>query len=119
MMFVIFMSTPEVTKHEFIARLSKIVRGAIKETERAHGSILPDSVAKRVAAQLWGETSSNAHKDSRTWIRHVRSTLGLTQTEFASMLGTSQVTIARWETGVSKPSPYYRKAIEEAARKLK
>lgn len=108
----------ETTKDEFISHLTKIVRGAIKETERAHGALLPDSVAKRVAAQLWGETRLNAHKDPQKWIRHVRSSLGLTQTEFANVLGTNQVTVARWETGVSIPSPYYRKAIEAVARNL-
>jgi|AGTN01.1.fsa_nt_gi Predicted transcriptional regulator len=109
----------ETSKDEFISHLTKVVRGAIKETERAHGAILPDSVAKRIAAQLWGDTRSNAHKDPQKWIRHVRSSLGVTQTEFANMLGTNQVTVARWETGVSNPSPYYRKAIEDVARRLK
>jgi DNA-binding transcriptional regulator YiaG len=108
----------EPNKAEFISHLTKVVRGAIKETQRAHGEVLPDSVAKRVAAQLWGETRANAHKDQQTWVRHVRATVGATQTEFANMIGTNQVTVARWETGVSTPSPYYRKAIESLARKM-
>lgn len=36
-------------------------------------------------------------------IKALRKRLGLTQDLFAQRLGTTQPTIAKWETGVSKP----------------
>lgn len=109
----------ETTKESYIRHLSKLVSGAMKEVERAHGQLLPESVAKRVAAQLWGETLTRAHASDAEWIRHVRGSLGYTQAQLAAQLGTSQVTVARWETGASKPSPYYRRAIMLVAQQLR
>ena len=42
----------------------------------------------------------------------IRKSLGLTQSQLAAKLGVHQVTIARWERGVMKPSPLAVKALE-------
>lgn len=106
------------SKQQYIQHVSKVVRGAIKEVQRAHGVLIPDSIAKRVAAQLWGETIREAHGSDADWIRHVRGSIGLTQLQFANKIGTTQVTVARWESGVSKPAPYFRRCIENLAREI-
>lgn len=46
-------------------------------------------------------------------IRHLRSKLGQTQSEFAQALGTSQITVARWETGKSRPDRRFQDVITE------
>jgi DNA-binding transcriptional regulator YiaG len=105
-------------KQDFVAHLEKLIAGAIRQVRMAHGDVLPGSVARRVASQLWGEASMGAHPNPSAWVRHVRSSLGLTQSQLAERLGTSQVTVARWETGKMEPAPYYRRAIEDLARTL-
>jgi putative transcriptional regulator len=46
-------------------------------------------------------------------IRKLRETLGLTQEEFAKKVGAGRVTIARWESGQSKPTGLYLRALEK------
>ena len=103
-------------KEEFVRHLGKVVRGAIIDVAKMHGELLPESVAKRVAAQLWAQGRSPAHADDAVWVRYVRGMLGLTQRELARKLRTTQVTIARWEGGVSRPSQPFRLALEKLAR---
>jgi DNA-binding transcriptional regulator YiaG len=52
-------------------------------------------------------------------IRAIRSRLGLTQQELADMIAASQVTVARWETGVNEPKGAYLKALKELAKRAK
>jgi DNA-binding transcriptional regulator YiaG len=52
-------------------------------------------------------------------IRTLRKTFGITQQELADMIAGTQVTIARWETGVSRPTGAYQKALKELAEKAK
>ena len=56
------------------------------------------------------------------WIRALRKSLGLTQTELAEDLETAVSTVARWETGVSRPSPLAAKELlklaEQASKHL-
>lgn len=47
--------TDEDDKSALVSRLEKLISGAIKEVSRAHGKVLPGSIAKRVAAQLWAD----------------------------------------------------------------
>ena len=87
-------------KEKYFQLLRVIVRGSIVNTINAHGEpLLPDSVAKRVAAQLYAFTAEATHKDSKSWVRHVRASLGLTQSRFAELIGTTQITVCRWEQG--------------------
>jgi transcriptional regulator with XRE-family HTH domain len=43
--------------------------------------------------------------DNTTRTFRVRTTLGLTQSEFAPLMRSSQATIARWELGQPEPGP--------------
>jgi DNA-binding transcriptional regulator YiaG len=102
-------------KEQFVRHLEKLISGAIRQVKQAHGEVLPNSVAKRVASQLWAELSPEAHQDTSAWVRHLRGRLGLSQSEFAKRIGTNQVTIARWETNYSQPSPAYMRVLESEA----
>lgn len=39
-------------------------------------------------------------------IRGLRESMELTQAQFASLLGTTWVTVSRWENGHASPTPY-------------
>jgi DNA-binding XRE family transcriptional regulator len=41
---------------------------------------------------------------SPEWIRHLRTQLGLRQTQLAKILGITHVTVSRWESGQARPS---------------
>lgn len=105
-------------KQDFVQHLERLIAGAMRQVRHAHGEVLPGSLARRVAAQLWAETAPLAHEDPARWVRHVRGRLGITQHEFAERLGTLQVTVARWESGKSRPSPYYKRSIQGLSRTL-
>ena len=47
-------------------------------------------------------------------VRKVREQLDLTQEEFARLVKVNVVTLRRWETGRTKPRPYYLRLVEEA-----
>ena len=51
-------------------------------------------------------------------IRDLRQLIGLTQEQFAGMLGVSFSTLNRWENGRMKPSPLALKQIEGALNQL-
>jgi transcriptional regulator with XRE-family HTH domain len=44
-------------------------------------------------------------------IRIIRQNLGLSQARFAAEVGVDQMTISRWERGVSRPRAHYRQRI--------
>ncbi|PSP14120.1 MAG: transcriptional regulator [Cyanobacteria bacterium SW_11_48_12] len=46
-------------------------------------------------------------------VRETRTRLGLTQTQFAQLLGVSFQTVNRWENGKTKPLPMALKRIEQ------
>ena len=50
----------------------------------------------------------------RLYIAEWRTHRGLTQQELADRLGTSDVTVSRWETGKRRPDPDAQAAIAEA-----
>lgn len=45
-------------------------------------------------------------------VRELRKGAGLSQRELAALLGVSENTVTRWESGNRKPPPYLRLAIE-------
>ncbi|WIG58442.1 MAG: hypothetical protein OJF49_001188 [Ktedonobacterales bacterium] len=47
------------------------------------------------------------------YLRQARAEQCLSQDELAERLGTTQVTISRWERGLTRPSPYYRRKLCE------
>jgi transcriptional regulator with XRE-family HTH domain len=46
-------------------------------------------------------------------IREIRSRHGVTQAQFAQVLGTDAVTVSRWERGVSHPRPAAERRLRE------
>lgn len=49
-------------------------------------------------------------------IRRIREELGLTQEQFARLLGVHPYTISRWERGPNQPSPYQQELIAQFAK---
>jgi transcriptional regulator with XRE-family HTH domain len=49
----------------------------------------------------------------------LRKALGLTQQELADKIGSSRVSVARWETGKHPPEGANLKALKDLAAKLK
>ena len=56
-------------------------------------------------------------------IKSLRRVIGITQQQLANMIGATQVTIARYETDVSRPTGAYLKLLkillEQATKKVK
>lgn len=50
-------------------------------------------------------------------IKKIREALDLTQQKMGDLIGARQHTIARWETGVHKPTGAYLKALMELSKK--
>lgn len=46
-------------------------------------------------------------------LRHERELRGWSQEEIAKAVGTDQKVVSRWERGISRPSPYFRKQLVE------
>lgn len=46
-------------------------------------------------------------------IYNIRKSMAVTQEKFAQMLGTTVVSVSRWESGKVKPSRLYIKEIQE------
>lgn len=108
---------PDDARQRFHVHLCKLITGAMRECQRAHGEIDPGSVAKRVASQLWAETSPTGHHDLPAFVRHVRGQLGLTQEEFAARLGVRRLAVTRWEAGAAVPRPTMQTRMVELARR--
>lgn len=49
-------------------------------------------------------------------LRQVREGLGLTQEQFAQLLGVHTLTVSKWERGVLTPSPYQETLIQSFAK---
>src|SRR5437868_13006824 len=52
----------------------------------------------------------------RKWnevLRHEREVRGFSQEEVAREIGTDQKVVSRWERGISRPSPYFRRKLIE------
>ena len=58
-------------------------------------------------------------KSMKVNIREIRKRLNLTQQQLADKVGVYRETIARWESGESKPSPLALREIERLLRKRK
>lgn len=102
-------------KDAFVQRLTRIVAGAVRDVERTHGD--PDryatSLAKRIATQLWGLADPGQHQCVAAWVKHCRGQLGVSQRELAARIGVSQVTVARWETGIMAPNLEHQTALKQ------
>jgi DNA-binding transcriptional regulator YiaG len=60
-----------------------------------------------------------SNKMTSTQIKALRKSLGLTQQGLADMVAATQVTVARWETGVNEPKGAYLKALNAIATTTK
>ena len=49
-------------------------------------------------------------------VKALRQKLGLTQEQFAVKLGTTAITIRRWEKGYTKPNGMAQRLLEEVSR---
>ena len=58
-------------------------------------------------------------QDTSKMIKQLRAALGLTQEQFAAMVGVTFSTVNRWENSVSKPSPLAMLRIERLQKKNK
>ena len=52
-------------------------------------------------------------------IRRLRQAEGLTQEQFARLLGVTWTTISRWENGKSQPSPLALSSLKKRERKVR
>ena len=51
-------------------------------------------------------------------IREVRTTLGLTQEQFAAKIGVTVTTVNRWENNKGKPYPLAIRQLEKLQKKI-
>lgn len=51
-------------------------------------------------------------------IRDLRLLTGLTQEQFAALLGATHSSVSRWERGISKPSPLAMQKVEELLQRM-
>jgi len=62
-----------------------------------------------IMGRLWGMVRDTFSKE----IKELRTTLGLTQEQFAAKLGITFTTVNRWENNKAKPSPLALQKIKE------
>lgn len=88
-------------REQFLRHLTKVVAGAVRQCQNAHGGVEPSSVGKRVAAKT----------DAAQFMRHARGHLGLSQAAIAARLGVQKNVISNWEKGKHRPQDLgYREA---------
>src|SRR5437870_12676447 len=66
--------------------------------------------------EMGTEDASEAKKFSRPVVSRLKQERELrawTQSELAERIGTTQVNVSRWETGITVPGPYYRQRLGE------
>jgi transcriptional regulator with XRE-family HTH domain len=54
-----------------------------------------------------------------TELKLIRSALGLTQAQFAQLLGVHEITVSKWERGQGAPSPYQQALIQSFSKAQK
>ena len=60
------------------------------------------------------EDTSDSRKLSKQFrLKRERELRGLTQSQVAEHIGTTQINVSRWENGNTLPSPYYRQQLSE------
>jgi transcriptional regulator with XRE-family HTH domain len=56
---------------------------------------------------------SNHPGDTMNLIKTRRKDMGLTQEEFAELIGVDRVTVSRWERGTNRPVGLYAQAVAD------
>ena len=77
---------------------------------------LPESVHEGGAILRGEEPSSRKFAFEELDVQKIRSNYGISQTEFASMLGISKDTLQNWEQGRRQPQGPARVLLQVAAR---
>lgn len=90
-------------RNEFQLRLTRMVAGAMKQCRDAHGHVDAGSVAKRVAAELWGLTSPKGHPHGGRFLRHLRGRLGWSLDSMAGALQVEPSELRAWENDSPPP----------------
>ncbi len=57
------------------------------------------------------KTTSQPSRQPRWLLAEARAQRGLSQQEVADRIGTTPVNISRWERGVTRPNPYFRRKL--------
>lgn len=104
------------SSEDFVESLASAIDQLMMKYSDYEDQAFPDCLARDIASLLWQKTEPLSHKDLASFVWHVRGSLGLSQRAFAEQLGTHQVTVARWESGRSKPSPLYLRQLTALAQ---
>jgi DNA-binding transcriptional regulator YiaG len=59
------------------------------------------------------------NKDIPKMVKELRTALGLTQEQFATIIGVTYATINRWENDKGKPYPLAMRQLEKLQKKIK
>lgn len=118
------MGRPSEAKAEFVARLTKLITGAMRDVTTQHGGPaefdgFASSVAKRVAAQMWSD--NNEDRTCGEWLKVQRGQLGLSQRQLADAIGVPLITLQRWENGqppTAKSLEKIQKGIDKCSQKM-
>lgn len=52
-------------------------------------------------------------------IKEIRESLGMSQTQFATLLGCHLFTLVRWENKLSEPSPAYEREVKRLLEEIR
>ena len=62
------------------------------------------------------QTTGMAEKNVPQWIKAIRTRMGLTQEQFAAVIGVTFATVNRWEAGKTNPSRLALMRLDEIQR---
>jgi transcriptional regulator with XRE-family HTH domain len=81
----------------------------------SHSVLLEEKLSYARDYEMSTGDSSEAKKFSRPGprLKQERERRAWTQSEVAERIGTNQINISRWETGITTPGPYYRQRLGE------
>lgn len=71
--------------------------------DTVHFNKIVDKVGESLAAKRLNRWETPHIRHSSVNIQRIRQRFGITQAEFASILGVSEETVLSWERGVSEP----------------
>jgi tetratricopeptide (TPR) repeat protein/transcriptional regulator with XRE-family HTH domain len=81
----------------------------------SHSASFEEKLSYVRYCEMVTEDTSEAKKFSRPGprLKQERERRAWTQSEVAERIGTNQINVSRWETGITVPSPYYRQRLGE------
>ncbi len=72
----------------------------------------PQQWAEKLVDWMVDGCKVSSHERFDTWIKHMRSSMNMTQEEFAEFINVTQPTISSWENGSTRPPPMMWKGLE-------